>query len=92
MQSTLIEPHVEVQVTGVQHLVGRGTEHVKVFGYRTDDARMWPIEFHLTPKDAAAIIEAAARDRKFPLLDIPKSSYAIVANAGAVKLVTMEPQ
>jgi len=90
MQATLIEPHVEIQVTGVQHLVGRGHEHVKVFGFRTDDVKQWPLEIHLTPKEAAGIIEAASQDRRFPLLEVPKSSYALVLNAGPLKLVTME--
>ena len=92
MSKKVVEEYVDVQITAVEVLAGRQNTYVRTYGYRKDDLSQSIIQMHLEPRDAAWIIEAADRDKCFPVVEVPRKRFTVVLNAGEVKVVSIQVQ
>jgi len=78
-----------LQVVAVQNLNGRKHDYVRVFGHDVNDMgdTKLVVEVALSPKDAMELIEVAARERKFPEIEVPERSIVKILNTDNIELL-----
>lgn len=78
---------VTIQVTAVQSFAGRGSDPVRVFGYRVGDLLRRVVQVTVSSRDACDIVESAA-DRRFPVIEVPDHAWVHCINSGEVETLS----
>lgn len=78
---------VSIQITAVQNLVGRGTDLVRVFGYRINDALRRTVEFSVTADEAVTFVEFAHEHHQFPQVNVDEREWSHVLSIGKMDVI-----
>ncbi len=76
-----------IQVVSVQHPHGRPHRHVRVFGYRVEDANYRTVEVCVSVEDATEIITLSRMTRAFPEIEVPDTAWIKCLGTGDLKLI-----
>ena len=83
------KPMTTLQVVGVQNLVGRKHEWVRVFGYKEGDPNKKLYEVALNSKDAVDLIEDANATKTFPMIEVPSNTIVTILNTSDIEVIHM---
>ena len=78
-----------IQLHGIQPMSGRGHEHVRAFGIRTDDRRQRMCEVHLTPNEAMDVMRLGQDESRFPEVECDDRRWCYCVGTGRLKLIML---
>jgi hypothetical protein len=79
-------PPVTIHLFAVQHLGGRGHDHVRAFGTREGDPFYKTVEVALQERDAIELISLGKKLKEFPTIEVPSFTVILPIHTEGVKL------